>query len=81
MSYRTLGRSEVLGSELCQGSLIIGEDGARGKKAAEAQQLIDHFRDAGSANIDTANHRYLHQFGSRQPDLHDSILEKYLWRN
>ena len=55
MKYRTLGRSGVLVSELCLGTMIFGEEGPRGTNAVDAQRMIDRFLDAGGNHIDTAD--------------------------
>ncbi len=55
MNYRLLGKSGLLVSELCLGTMVFGEEGARGTKKETAIRMIHHFLDAGGNHIDTAN--------------------------
>lgn len=55
MHYKPLGRSGVLVSELCLGTMIFGEDGPRGTPADEAIRMIHRYLDAGGNHLDTAN--------------------------
>lgn len=55
MQYRRLGNSGLLVSELALGTMVFGEDSARGTPEAEAVRLIDAFRDAGGNHFDLAN--------------------------
>ena len=55
MEMRQLGRSGLLVSELCLGTMIFGEDGPRGTSPEVAGQMIDRFLEAGGNFIDTAN--------------------------
>ncbi len=55
MEMRQLGRSGLLVSELCLGTMIFGEDEPRGTSPEVAGQMIDRFLDAGGNFIDTAN--------------------------
>lgn len=55
MHYRRLGNSGLLVSDLCLGTMIFGEDGARSTSADDATTMIHHFLDAGGNFIDTAN--------------------------
>ena len=55
MKYRYLGRSGLRVSELCLGTMIFGEDGARGTPPEEAGRMIDLFLDYGGNHLDTAD--------------------------
>ncbi len=55
MEMRQLGRSGLLVSELCLGTMIFGEEGPRGTSPEVARQMIDRFLEAGGNFIDTAN--------------------------
>ncbi len=55
MDVRQLGRSGLLVSELCLGTMIFGEDSPRSTPAAEGVRMIHRFLDAGGNFIDTAN--------------------------
>ena len=43
MKYNRLGDSGLLVSDLCLGTMIFGEESARGTALAEAQRMIDHY--------------------------------------
>ncbi|CAN5576025.1 aldo/keto reductase [soil metagenome] len=51
MEYRRLGRSGVMVSELCLGTMTLGREIDK----ALAQEMVDRFIDAGGNFIDTAN--------------------------
>jgi aryl-alcohol dehydrogenase-like predicted oxidoreductase len=55
MKYKSLGRSGLMVSELCLGTMIFGEEGSRGTDQATAQRMIHQFLDACGNHIDTAN--------------------------
>jgi aryl-alcohol dehydrogenase-like predicted oxidoreductase len=55
MEYKPLGRSGLMVSELCLGTMIFGEDGPRSTDEATALRMIDQFLDAGGNFIDTAD--------------------------
>ena len=55
MKYKTLGRSGLMVSELCLGTMVFGEDNSRGTDEATAVRMIHRFLDAGGNHIDTAN--------------------------
>lgn len=55
MKYNQLGRSGLLVSELCLGTMIFGEKSQRSASPEEAIRMINHFLDAGGNHIDTAN--------------------------
>lgn len=55
MNYRKLGRSGLLVSELCLGTMIFGETSERGTPKDEAIHMIQRFLDAGGNHIDTAD--------------------------
>ena len=55
MKYNPLGRSGLLVSELCLGTMVFGEDNSRGTDQKTAEQVIHKFLDAGGNHIDTAN--------------------------
>lgn len=51
MEYRTLGRSGLIVSELCLGTMIFGN----GTEQSESEKIIHAFLDGGGNFIDTAN--------------------------
>lgn len=55
MKMRKLGRSGLLVSELCLGTMIFGEEGPRGTPPGVAREMIAQFLDAGGNFVDTAN--------------------------
>lgn len=55
MRYRPLGRSGLLVSELCLGTMIFGEDSPRSTGAATAVHMIHQFLDVGGNFVDTAD--------------------------
>lgn len=55
MKYHPLGKSGLLVSEICLGTMIFGEDSQRSTPPQEAIRMIDCFLDAGGNHIDTAN--------------------------
>jgi len=55
MKYKPLGRSGLIVSELCLGTMIFGEDSARGTDEPTAMRMIHQFLDAGGNFIDTAD--------------------------
>jgi len=55
MQYKTLGRTGLIVSDLCLGTMIFGEEGARHVTPEESTRIIHHFLDAGGNHIDTAN--------------------------
>src|SRR6266849_6080385 len=55
MNYQRLGRSGLLVSSLCLGTMIFGEESERGTPPAEAERIISRFLDAGGNFIDTAD--------------------------
>lgn len=55
MDNRQLGRSGLLVSELCLGTMIFGEDSPRSATPDIARQMIDRFLEAGGNFIDTSN--------------------------
>lgn len=55
MKYKSLGRSGLMVSELCLGTMIFGEEGSRGTDQLTALRMIHQFLDAGGNHIDTAN--------------------------
>ena len=55
MKYKQLGKSGVLVSDLCLGTMIFGEVGSRGTPEKEAVNIIHRYLDAGGNHIDTAN--------------------------
>ena len=55
MEFRLLGRSGLLVSSLCLGTMVFGEDSRRGTDEKSAIQIIHKFLDAGGNHIDTAN--------------------------
>lgn len=55
MKYKQLGRSGLLVSDLCLGTMIFGEESVRGTSQDEAERMIDHYLDVGGNHIDTAD--------------------------
>jgi len=55
MKYKPLGRSGLIASELCLGTMIFGEDSARGTDEPTAVRMIHQFLDTGGNFIDTAD--------------------------
>ncbi len=55
MQYKPLGKSGLLVSTLCLGTMVFGEEGLRGADQKSATRLIHKFLDAGGNHIDTAN--------------------------
>lgn len=55
MKYRQLGKSGLLVSSLCLGTMIFGEDTPRATLPEEAERIIRHFLGVGGNHIDTAN--------------------------
>lgn len=55
MKYHSLGNSGLMVSEIALGSMIFGEDSARGTDRDTAVNLIHRYLDQGGNHIDTAN--------------------------
>jgi aryl-alcohol dehydrogenase-like predicted oxidoreductase len=55
MKYNPLGRSGLLVSELCLGTMVFGEDSQRSTGEKEAVEIIYRFIEAGGNHIDTAD--------------------------
>lgn len=55
MQCNTLGRSGLLVSDICLGTMIFGEESERSTPADEGIKMIHRFLDAGGNHIDTAN--------------------------
>ena len=55
MKYRRLGKSGLLVSDLCLGTMVLGEENSRGTDARSAIHIIHKFLDSGGNHIDTAN--------------------------
>lgn len=55
MKLIPLGKSGLLVSELCLGTMVFGEEGSRGTDEPSALRMIDRFIDAGGNFIDTAD--------------------------
>jgi aryl-alcohol dehydrogenase-like predicted oxidoreductase len=55
LDYRPLGKSGLLVSNLCLGTMVFGEESSRGTDEKSAVQIIHRFLDAGGNHIDTAN--------------------------
>src|SRR5437899_11731364 len=55
MRFKQLGRSGLVVSDLCLGTMIFGEESVRGTPAGEAELMIHRFLDAGGNFIDTAD--------------------------
>jgi aryl-alcohol dehydrogenase-like predicted oxidoreductase len=55
MKFRSLGKSGLLVSELCLGTMIFGEDNTRGTDRKSAERIVHQFLDCGGNHLDTAN--------------------------
>lgn len=55
MKFKPLGRSGLIVSELCLGTMVFGEDSTHAAEEPTAVRLIHRFIDAGGNFIDTAN--------------------------
>ena len=55
MEHRPLGKSGLLVSVLCLGTMVFGEENPRGTDQTSATHIIQKFLDAGGNHIDTAN--------------------------
>jgi aryl-alcohol dehydrogenase-like predicted oxidoreductase len=55
MQMRQLGKSGLIVSELCLGTMIFGESSQRSTSPVDARRIIDHYLDSGGNFIDTAN--------------------------
>jgi aryl-alcohol dehydrogenase-like predicted oxidoreductase len=55
MEYRLLGRSGLKVSGLCLGTMVFGDESARGASVKESIRMVHRFLDAGGNHIDTAN--------------------------
>ena len=55
MKFNPLGKSGLLLSELCLGTMIFGEEGSRGTDQNTAEKIVHKFLEAGGNHIDTAN--------------------------
>jgi aryl-alcohol dehydrogenase-like predicted oxidoreductase len=55
MRCKQLGRSGLVVSDLCLGTMIFGEESVRGTQPDEAEHMIHRFLDAGGNFIDTAD--------------------------
>ena len=55
MKYKPLGRSGLIVSGLCLGTMIFGDDSGRGTDEPTAIRMIHQFLDAGGNFIDTAD--------------------------
>jgi aryl-alcohol dehydrogenase-like predicted oxidoreductase len=55
VKYRPLGKSGLLVSSLCLGTMVFGEGSPRGADRRTATRLVHRFLDAGGNHIDTAN--------------------------
>lgn len=55
MKYKPLGRSGLIVSNLCLGTMVFGESSTRAADEATAVRMIHRFLDVGGNYIDTAN--------------------------
>lgn len=55
MHYRRLGNSGLLTADLSLGTMIFGDDSARGTSPEDSRAIIDAYLDAGGNHLDTAN--------------------------
>jgi len=55
MKYHPMGRSGLIVSELCLGTMIFGENNSRSTDAETAEKMIHYYLDQGGNHIDTAN--------------------------
>lgn len=78
MQMKPLGRSGLLVSELCLGTMIFGENSERSTDAATAERMIHQFLDAGGNFIDTADvyagGRSEEIVGNALSDRRDSVI-------
>ncbi|HET7009395.1 MAG TPA: aldo/keto reductase [Anaerolineales bacterium] len=55
MQYRPLGKTGLLVSTLCLGTMVFGENSRRGADRESATRLLHQFLEAGGNHVDTAN--------------------------
>jgi aryl-alcohol dehydrogenase-like predicted oxidoreductase len=55
VKFRSLGKSGLLVSELCLGTMVFGEDNTRGTDRNTSERIVHQFLDSGGNHIDTAN--------------------------
>ena len=55
MTTNPLGRSGLIVSDLCLGTMIFGEESERSTPPKEARKIVHRYLDAGGNHIDTAN--------------------------
>ena len=55
MMTNPMGRSGLIVSDLCLGTMIFGEESERSTPPKEATEIIHRYLDAGGNHIDTAN--------------------------
>jgi len=55
MKYRQLGKSGLIVTDLCLGTMIFGEDTSRATPEGEAVKIIHRYLEAGGNFLDTAN--------------------------
>jgi aryl-alcohol dehydrogenase-like predicted oxidoreductase len=55
MKYKPLGKSGLMVSELCLGTMVFGEENTRGTDQKTAEQIIHKFLEVGGNHIDTAD--------------------------
>jgi aryl-alcohol dehydrogenase-like predicted oxidoreductase len=55
MRFKQLGRSGLVVSDLCLGTMIFGDESARGTAPGEAERMIHRFLDVGGNFVDTAD--------------------------
>jgi aryl-alcohol dehydrogenase-like predicted oxidoreductase len=71
MKFRQLGSRGLMVSELCLGTMILGEESERSTPAQEAVRMIHQFLDLGDNLIDTANV----YAGGRSEEVGESAIE------
>ncbi len=65
MRFKQLGRSGLVVSDLCLGTMIFGEESVRGTAAGEAEQMIHRFLDAPEGIRKRLSERRFKQKGIR----------------
>jgi aryl-alcohol dehydrogenase-like predicted oxidoreductase len=72
MKFHPMGRSGLIVSELCLGTMIFGENSQRSTDAETAEKMVQYYLDQGGNHIDTAN-TYA---DGRSEEIVGKVLEK-----